>query len=166
MKRIEALTMMVAVALAWLAACGDPRSEEAPPDEPALEGIWSVELRLDAPLLPGRTPRARTVRGELAILRSPLPPEGNWLPGGRTHAGSYALSLRPFGFEIAGALAPSTLVARQTGDSVQIVLQPERQSTVRLTGVRVGDSVAGRWSYYAHRGGSAEGRFVMRRSRP
>lgn len=158
--RLAALALLPA-----LAACvPPPAAEREPADARLLDGVWTVEFRLETPLLPGHMPRQPALRGRMALLRNAWLAHGGGLSGRPTHAGSYDARFRPFGFEIGGGSAVPALEARVTpGDSVEIALQPGAPAGVRMRGVLAGDSVAGTWLYDHARGGAAAGRFVMRR---
>jgi hypothetical protein len=146
-------------------ACAPPRGGEEPPGAEAVDGVWTAEFAIESPLLPGHMPREETISGELALLRNSSLARTAALSGPPTHSGSYAARFRPFGFEIDGGREIPTLVARFFAtDSLEITLQPDGEDAVWMKGVLAGDSIAGHWSYAPFRGGSASGRFIMRRS--
>lgn len=160
MSRIATTLLPLLLALA---GCGASRPREEPADAAALTGNWTAVFTLESHAAPGPIPSG-PVRGEIVLLpdASLLPEAG--LHGAPTHVGSYELRFRPFGFEMSGGRDVPALVARLVrDDSVEIVLQPDREAPLRLAGVLSGDSVTGRWSFASYRGGSASGRFVMLR---
>jgi hypothetical protein len=156
-------TISISVLILVLAACESSRPVEEPVDTGVLDGAWVTRLTLESHLLGRAGPQERTVAGDIALLRNPSLATEPGLSGSPTHSGTYAARLRPFGFEIRRNHDPPTVVARLgPRDSVEIVLQPNGESPVRMAGVLTGDSITGRWWYAPHRGGSASGRFSMR----
>jgi len=165
-RRIPALA-----GLALLAACrgaGPPAGESD--DSRGMEGVWGVELTIQAPHQLAGLPAQRTVSGELALLTAgPTLESAAGLAGRPTLVGSYRLSFRPFGFELhAGDQVPALAARHFAGDSVELALQPGARSTLRLRGRAEGDSVRGRWDLLEVGRGTpgASGSFVMRRGSP
>lgn len=160
MNTIRTLPLLLA-----LAACAPARGDaREPANAGVLDGAWTVDYTLEAPLLPGRMPREKTLRGRLALLRNASLANAAGLSGPPTHSGSYDTRFAPFGFEIEGGRVVPALEARvNASDSVEITLQPGEPAGVRMTGVLAGDSIAGTWVYDHYRAGVASGRFVMRR---
>jgi hypothetical protein len=163
-KMSRTAEVLLPLLLLAVGACEPSRRDEAPADAEALDGAWVTTFRLESHLLGEATQQERTVGGEIALLRNPSLSAEPRLSGFPTHSGSYAASFRPFGFEIRGSRDAPALVARLgAADSVEVVLQPDGEAPLRMAGVLAGDSVAGRWWYAQHRGGSASGSFSMRR---
>jgi hypothetical protein len=161
MRRI--ITILLPLLILAVAGCESSRPGEAPVDTSALDGAWVTSFTLESHLVGEARLQEQTIRGEIALLRNPLVSTEPGLSGSPTHSGTYAARLRPFGFEIRGSHDPPTVVARLGArDSVEIVLQPNGESPVRMAGVLTGESITGRWWYAPHRGGSASGRFSMR----
>ena len=155
--------MLVSLLVLTVAACERSRPDSEAADLDALDGTWVTSFTLESHLVGEAGPRERTVSGEIALLRNPSLAGEPGLSGSATHSGTYAARLRPFGFEIRRSHDAPTLVARLTPrDSVEIVLEPDGESPLRMAGVLAGDSIAGKWWYSPHRGGSASGRFSMR----
>jgi hypothetical protein len=147
-----------------MSACERSRPNAPPADAGALDGEWVADFRLESHLLGGAAPPEGTVHGDIALLRNSSLSADPRLSGLPTHSGTYALSFEPFGFEIRRSDDAPTVAARLgTKDSVEVVLQPDGQTPLRMAGVLSGDSVAGQWWYSQHRGGSASGGFRMRR---
>jgi hypothetical protein len=156
--------MLLPLLLLALPACKPSRPGEEPANAAALSGKWVADFTLESQAAPGPIRSERTVRGEMVLLpNSSLSPEAG-IRGVPTHSGSYTARFGAFGFELSGGHEVPTLIGRLfRGDSVEIVLQPDREAPLRLAGVLSGDSVTGRWSYDSYRGGGASGRFVMQR---
>lgn len=160
-------TTVYAALLLLLSSCEtDGRSTEgqrgALPE--AIDGLWTLEVIEESPFRPEHRSPPRSVSGEVALLRNASLDRVEGLSGAPTHSGTYAAQFRPFGFELPREGETPALVARISAlDSVALVLQPEREDPVRMRGVYAGDSIAGRWTYYRHRGAGGSGRFVMRR---
>jgi hypothetical protein len=155
---------MILLVLFAVTGCKASRSDEESANAAALTGTWVVDFTLESHVAPGPLPLERTVRGEIVLLQNPSLSREAGLRGEPTHSGSYTARFRAFGFEMSGGHEVPALIARLApSDSVEIVLQPDREAPLRLAGILSGDSVTGRWSYASYRGGGASGRFVMRR---
>lgn len=164
------LCAATAVAMASMACADGSATERGVATAPAtrLAGTWDVRFVLDrSPMLGPVRRTAENVRGRFAFLQN------RWLPAPHswterpTDYGAYDIDFTPFGFEPRSAVETPTAVARSLpGDSVEIVLGPERTPvTVSMRGKLANDSVAGTWEVSISRAAGGGGRFVMSRHR-
>jgi hypothetical protein len=182
-------THRLAVALFALLVTGacqarDQREREAfleRSDAERLVGGWNVTLVLERPLndLYDRRVTARPIAGTIAFTLNRTSDDQFADFGRVTHKGVYDLDLGAFGLPAAGGAESQSAVARTVpvhmrqgvagsapgADSVLIALVPaDTRLWMRLTGVLLGDSIAGSWTAEVARTG-ANGRFAMTRQR-
>jgi hypothetical protein len=151
-------------------------------DAEQLVGAWDVTLVIERPLTPLQDARAtaRPVTGMLAFTENRNSEETFADFGGVTHKGAYDLDLTSLGLPLGDDARTQSAVARTVPvrgapehtqrrpakDSVFIALLPGGSHlSIRLTGLLVGDTIAGSWIAEFARA-SASGRFSMQRRRP
>jgi hypothetical protein len=151
-------------------------------DATRLVGVWDVTVVLERPLtqLYDSMVTARQVRGTMAFTENRSSDVRSPDFGIVTDKGVYDLDLSSFNLPMGADDRVQSAVARtapmhaegaiagqtQGRDSVTIALEPgDSRLTVRLTGVLVGDSIAGSWTAEFLRT-QATGRFSMQRRHP
>lgn len=151
-------------------------------DAARLIGAWKLTLILEHPLNQLNPSHAivRPILGTIAFTENRTSDADLADFGTVTHKGVYDLDLTAFGLPAADGAESQSAVARTVpmhvsqrvagsappgADSVLIALLPvDTPLWMRLTGVLVGDSVAGSWTADVARAG-ASGLFVMTRQR-
>jgi hypothetical protein len=164
-RQLKALCLVALM----LAACTEDRSvleqRAESPETKRLVGTWDARFVLDRPLLIGSEPRQREIRGEVAFVanRSLVRTYPTMeLP---SDAGSFDVDFSPFGFDVrSDNQTPTALAAWHASDSVDIILEPRSDVSVRMHGRFVGDSIVGDWRVLVSRTGGGGGRFVLVRN--